>query len=292
MPRFDLGHAAVSATLSALGYRIRSVRTRTGDVRILDGRGRGEGPTLVLLHGLGSRGADYLPLLQRLRPHVRRVIAPDLPGHGASEAPADLDVGECLDGLGEALDETLDEPAVVFGNSLGGLAAIRFALARPRHVRGLFLASPAGAPMAPHELEALGHRLHFDTHAAALRFIQTVFHEEPGPLRHVIAWNLRRRYRARSLRALVHDVRGRHSLAAADLRGLTMPVHLLWGRSDRLLPASNLEFFRAHLLGATIDQPHGMGHSPQLDDVNDVARRVVAFARAAHERVTAGAPGG
>jgi pimeloyl-ACP methyl ester carboxylesterase len=270
--------SALDLALSALGYASRDVRTRTGDVRVVSSAGRGAGPTIVLLHGLGSRGADYLPLLQRLRPHVRRVIAPDFPGHGASDAPEDLDVEACLDGVAEALDETLDEPAVVFGNSLGGLGAIRFAGARPHRVRGLFLASPAGAPSSHDELDSLAGRLRVDTHADAIRFIRTVFHADPGPFRHVIAWNIRRRWGTRPLRKLATDVRARHSLAPTDLARLTMPVHLLWGRSERLLPPSNLEFFRAHLPGATIDEPHGLGHSPQLDDVGAVARKVLAFA--------------
>ncbi len=268
----------LSLALRTLGYTSHDVRTRTGDVRVLSSRGRGSGPTIVLLHGLGSRGADYLPLLQRLRPHVRRVVAPDFPGHGASDAPDDLDMRGVIGGLCEALDATLDEPAVVFGNSMGGLGAIRFAGAHPHRVRGLFLASPAGAPASAEELDALQATVRVRTHDDAVRFVRTVFHRDLGHFGHVVAWNLRRRYSTRPLRTLARDVHARHALAPDDLARLKMPVHLLWGRSERLLPPSNLAFFRAHLPSATIDEPHGFGHSPQLDDVNAVATRVLDFA--------------
>ncbi|HSQ67813.1 MAG TPA: alpha/beta fold hydrolase [Polyangiaceae bacterium] len=279
MPRLDLGQAALSAALAAIGYTSRRVQARTGLVNVVEHRGGGPLPTIVLLHGLGSRGADYLPLLQRLRRHARRVVAPDLPGHGASYAPAHFDLDSCVDALGEALDVTLDEPAVVFGNSLGGLTAIRLALTRPHRVRGLFLASPAGAPSSPAELDALVAALRIETHGDALRFLATVLHDEPGAMRHVVAWSLRRRYHSRALRALMRDVPRAQPLDPAELARLTMPVYLLWGRDERLLPPSHLVFFRAHLRGATIEEPRGLGHSPQLDDVEGVARRLLAFAR-------------
>jgi pimeloyl-ACP methyl ester carboxylesterase len=275
MPRFDLARAA----LSALGYTSRDVRTRAGKVRMVEHERRGSLPTIVLLHGLGSRGADYLPLLHRVRRHARRVVAPDMPGHGASDTPRTFDLEKCIEGVSEALDRTLDEPAIVFGNSLGGFTALRFALSRPHRVRGLFLASPAGAPSSPEELESLVSTLRVETHADAVRFFETVLHERPGPLKHVIAWNILRRYRTSGLRALLRDVDRAKPLAPEDLAKIKAPVHLLWGRSERLLPASHLAFFRQHLRHAKIDEPHGMGHSPHLDDVRGVARRLLAFAR-------------
>ena len=274
----SLAEGALRAALAASGYTSRDVSTRGARVRIVEGRGGGKLPTVVLLHGLGSRGADYLPLLRRIRPHVRRVVAPDLPGHGASEVPAPFDLDACVSALVEALDATLDEPAVVFGNSLGGFSAIRFALERPSLARKLFLASPAGAPSSPDELERTLALLRVESHGHALRFLETVLHREPGPFRHLVAWGLRRRFSA--VRPLIERVPHAPSFTPDELARLTMPVHLVWGRSERLLPPSHLAFFRAHLRGATIEEPHGFGHSPWLDDVSRVARRLIAFASA------------
>jgi len=272
---------AVEACVAAFGCTRRMVTTRRGRVRVIEREGKGDLPTVVLLHGLGSQGADYLPLLARLRPHVRRVIAPDLPGHGRSDAPyTERPRHTHMETLAEALDEVLDEPAVIFGNSLGGLAAIRFALARPDRVRGLFLASPSGAPSTPDEIERLLDVLRLETHADALRFLDLVLHGERRPFRHVMAWGLRRRFRALPVRAWVEAIREAQPLTPAELARIVVPVQLLWGRSERLLPSTHLDFFRAHLpKAARIDEPHGFAHSPQLDDVNEVTRRLVAFAR-------------
>jgi pimeloyl-ACP methyl ester carboxylesterase len=270
----------IEAGVAALGYRSRVVGTRDARVRVLERRGAGHLPTIAVLHGLGSQAIDQLPLLQRLVPHVRRIVAPDFPGHGQSEAPAnERDREAYVAALIDALDATLEEPAVVFGNSLGGFAAIRYAAARPLHVRGLFLASPAGAPSTPEEFERMMSALRLETHADSLRFLALVLEEEPRLLKHLLAWHLRRRFAASPVRALVDSMREGESLMPEHLRAVKVPVHLVWGRSERLLPANHLEFFRAHLTAVRVEEPHGFGHSPQLDDVAETARWLLGFAR-------------
>ncbi len=278
----NIGRVVVDAYLAALGYRSHAVNTSRGRVRVIVGSGTGELPTVVLLHGLGSQGSDYLPLLARLRPHVRRILAPDMPGHGASESTfAERPRHTHVETLAEALDEVLDEPAVIFGNSLGGYAALRYAIARPERVRGLFLASPSGAPSTAEEIERLLGALRIQSHRDALRFLELALHGEGSWFRHVMAWGLRRRFTAAALRPWIESIRDAEPLAPADLARMSMPIHLVWGRSERLLPSTHLEFFRAHLpKKACIDEPHGFAHSPQLDDVDAVASRLLAFARA------------
>ena len=69
------------------GYRTRRVPTSVGTLHALEARGRGALPPVVVLHGLSAAGQYYESLLERVRPHVRRVIAPDMPGHGYSATP-------------------------------------------------------------------------------------------------------------------------------------------------------------------------------------------------------------
>jgi pimeloyl-ACP methyl ester carboxylesterase len=276
-----IGRVAIDACLAGLGYESRAVATRRGRVRVIVGSGGGDLPTIVLLHGLGSQGADYLPLLARLRPRVRKIIAPDMPGHGASEAKRAIRPRQThVETLAEALDEVLDEPAVIFGNSLGGYAALRYAIARPERVRGLFLASPSGAPSTADEADRLIDMLRIRSHADALRFLELAVHGDANWFRHVMAWGLRRRFTAPSLGPWIDSIRDAEPLAPADLAAMTMPIHLMWGRSERVLPKAHLEFFRAHLPGACIDEAEGFAHSPQLDDPGEIARRLLAFAEA------------
>jgi pimeloyl-ACP methyl ester carboxylesterase len=104
----------------------------------------GAGPPLVLLHGLGGLASNWLRVAPALAAE-RRVILPELPGHGGSEplreartidpfADAVLAVAEAAGGV----------PAPWVGHSLGGLIALRAALRRPDAVSGVVVAAGAG----------------------------------------------------------------------------------------------------------------------------------------------------
>jgi pimeloyl-ACP methyl ester carboxylesterase len=103
----------------------------------------GEGPTMVLVHGLGGSHLDWMavgPLLAR----AARVLAVDLAGFGRTPLggrSADLLASRAL--LDRFLDAVAAAPAILVGNSMGGLLAIMEAAERPEKVAGLVLAAPA-----------------------------------------------------------------------------------------------------------------------------------------------------
>jgi pimeloyl-ACP methyl ester carboxylesterase len=271
--------------LGLRGYESRHVATSVGRIHVLEARGSGPLPTLALLHGISSASVHFVRLLPRLRGHVRRLVMPDLPGHGFSDAPSSLRPEALRDALVEVMDAVLDEPCVLFGNSLGGAAAIEYALARPSRVRGLVLCSPSGAAMDEAELARFVHGFDFARHAEALDFVDRLF-SRPNRMRHAVAWGVRRSFRDPSVRSLLAAIGPEHLLRPEQLAALRMPVLLVWGRDERILPRSQLEFFRRYLPAhARIEEPEGHGHAPYLLDAPDaVARRILAFA----EDVTAG----
>jgi pimeloyl-ACP methyl ester carboxylesterase len=104
----------------------------------------GEGPPLVLVHGLGGAAANWRLLAPPLAER-RRVIVPELPGHGGS---APLPAAPNLDAFADAMLAVAEAedalPAPWAGHSLGGLVALRAAVRRPHAVRGIVLAAGAG----------------------------------------------------------------------------------------------------------------------------------------------------
>src|ERR1700745_4017102 len=97
----------------------------------------GEGPPVVLLHEPGSFAAQWLRVLPEIaRGH--RVIAPDLPGHGASDiGDAELDAERVLAWLSELIERTCESPPALVGHLGSGAIAARLALAKapsPRSV--------------------------------------------------------------------------------------------------------------------------------------------------------------
>lgn len=248
-----------------------------GRVHVLEVTGRGPRPPVVLLHGLSSAGVHFLPMLGALEARFSRIILPDLPGHGFSDLPLRLEADGFHDATFEALDRVVAEPAVFFGNSLGGYAAIRYAAARPYRVRGLFLASPAGASMTEDEFEALRALFRLRHHGDALAFIDRLL-ARPGWSRHLLAWGIRRQFRRPEVEAVLRVAAAEHLLTPEELARLEMPTVLWWGRHERILPARSLEFFKAHLPAhARVEEPEGFGHSPFLDDPLALVRRLADF---------------
>ena len=100
---------------------------------------------MVLLHGLGATNASMLPVLTDLAEDFR-VVAPDLPGFGASDAPAWTYTAEQLfRWLRDFLDAADADGAVVIGNSLGGRLALELAMREPDTVDKLVLLCPSPA---------------------------------------------------------------------------------------------------------------------------------------------------
>ena len=269
-------------SLRARGLASSTVRVRGLDLHVYDGAGRGRLPTVVMLHGLGAGGASFGPMVTALRPHVRRVILPELPGHGFSAHPedgGDITADLLLDAISDALDGMLDEPTIVLGNSLGGAVALGYALRRPERVRGLMLVSPAGAKMEADEWRELVSAFDLTTTAEARRFLERVYHRPPWFLA-LFAHEFPDVLKKPAVRQILASVTPEHSPTPDQLALLSMPILLLWGRSERLLPASALAWFRQHLPPQTvIEEPAGFGHAPQLEQPERLAARVVAFAR-------------
>jgi pimeloyl-ACP methyl ester carboxylesterase len=121
------------------------------------------------------------------------------------------------------------------------------------------------------------------THGAALQFVDRLFSRR-NPMRHVFAWGVRRQFENPDVRELLHTTTPADLLTPEQLAALRMPVLLLWGKDERILPRQHLDYFRDNLPTQTrLEEPEGFGHAPYLDDVDEVARRILAFTAHVHE---------
>ncbi|WP_437782783.1 alpha/beta fold hydrolase [Sorangium sp. So ce1097] len=274
-----LAERLAKRALNRSGVHSRWVDTSVCRLHLYDAAGAGPLPTVVLLHGIGSSALPYAPVLQRLRRRARRVVAAEAPGHGWSAPPASALTPECLTtAMNELLDRELDEPAIVVGNSLGGAVAVNFALSSPDRVRALVLASPAGACMEQAELAALLGTFKLRSRAETRAFFARLYHRVPWftPL---VAGDVMRMFARETIVSFTSSTRCDHAFTPEQLGSLSMPILLIWGRSDRLMPSANLEYYRRHLPPhAEIEEPEGVGHCPHVDDPRRFAARIAAFA--------------
>jgi pimeloyl-ACP methyl ester carboxylesterase len=123
----------------------------------------GSGPTMVLVHGLGGSHVNWVRLGPLLAERAR-VFAPDFPGFGYTP-PSGRSVS--VQGNARWLDRFLQEvnegPAILVGNSMGGLVSILETVANPEMVAGLVLLDPA-LPLAPKEPRDLQVTLAFSAY--------------------------------------------------------------------------------------------------------------------------------
>ena len=271
--------------LNRRGFKSLKVPTEAGALHVYDARGPAALPTVVLLHGLGSTATAFGPLLTRMLPEAGRLVAFDLPGHGFSETPSGrLTPERLLGAVSELLDGLVSEPMILVGSSLGGALALRYAVEHPARLVALALISPAGARTSPSEWDELLDLFRIDSAADARRLLARLYHRAPWYLA-AIAPELRDIMKGAAVSDVVRSATLDHLPLPESLSALQMPILLLWGQSERLLPPSALAYFRRHLPPhALIEEPVGFGHSPHVDDPVRLGERLLAFARASAER--------
>jgi pimeloyl-ACP methyl ester carboxylesterase len=114
----------------------------------------GHGPTVVLVHGLGSQMQHWLPTARLLARH-HRVVLVELPGHGLAPMPTPFTLEQAAQALDDAIRDATDQPVVLVGHSVGGLVAAEEALLHPERVRGLVLVETSLKPQVPESMRDL-----------------------------------------------------------------------------------------------------------------------------------------
>jgi pimeloyl-ACP methyl ester carboxylesterase len=208
----------------------------------------GAGPPVILLHGPGEHAAKWLHVIPGLA-RTHRVIAPDLPGHGATEViDGPLGAHRVLGWLDALVEATCRTPPALVGQILGGAIAARFAVERSGRLDRLVLVDSLGlAPFQPTPefglaLAAFVAEPTEETHdrlwrlcALDLDRLRRRMGERWEWLR---AYNLDRA-RAPGLQTAQRGLMEQFAMAAippADLARITVPTALIWGRHDLATP--------------------------------------------------------
>jgi pimeloyl-ACP methyl ester carboxylesterase len=240
--RRSSGQAVRARLLSGVPVTERRLELAGVSTAVLEG---GVGPPVVLLHGAGEFAACWIRVLPDLV-RTRRVVVPDLPGHGASTVAGDpLDAQRAAAWLGELIELTCPSPAALVGHGLGGAIAARFAVDQGDRVARLVLVDSYGLghfrPTPEFALALLGVIIRPTEHTQERLFRQCV--ADPDGLRGQLGeWGaLLEAYAldcARSpgqkavLRRLMPQL-GLRVIPPAELARIAVPTTLIWGRHDR-----------------------------------------------------------
>lgn len=275
----------------------RAGNTRAGGVRTFHlESGPADGPAVVCLHGLGATNASVLPIFWDLAGD-HRVLAPDLPGHGASGAPrAHYDAAFFARWLDEWMQQMGLESAVVLGNSLGGRIALEVALRKPERVRALLLLAPALTFRRIRQFVPLVRVMRPELAALPLPMSQAL--AETGirmlfarPDRLSPSWyqaaagEFVRLYRKRdhrvafysALRQLyIDDAFGRSGFWTR-LPQMDTPALFIWGAQDRLVPAGFARHVTAAVPRSVSVTFQDCGHVPQFEMPQRTSQTIRSF---------------
>ena len=268
---------------------LRTIRLAGRSVTYLE-MGAGEGPPVVLVHGLGANWQNWLETLPALA-RERRTIALDLPGFGESEMPADRISISNYARVVEELCEKLDlGPVALVGNSMGGFIVAEMAISYPERAERIVLAAAAGISVTSAYRRPTVTAARATTAAGFFKITQRRDFVVRPRLRHLALAPV---VRHPTLIApdLVHEVMkalGKPGyLDALDavllydfrdrLEEISCPALLLWGEKDMLVPVADADEFERRIPDARKVLLEDTGHAPQLERPTEFNRELFAF---------------
>jgi len=270
----------------------------------------GEGPVVLLVHGMAGSSDMWRPTIPLLSPHVT-YVAPDLPGHGRSDKPkGDYSLGAQASFLRDLLVALGHERATVVGQSLGGGITLQFAYQYPERCERLALVCAGGLGQ---EVNPLLRALTLPGAELVLPIaFQPIYRNvvdgvvglmrrvglQPTPVAmetwrsycSLIEPETRRAFLS-TLTAVV-DVSGQR-VSAHDRLYLAsaLPTLIVWGDADPIIPVAHAHETHAAIPGSRLEIFEGAGHYPHCEDPVRFAEVLLDFidttaaARLTHEEL-------
>jgi pimeloyl-ACP methyl ester carboxylesterase len=252
---------------------------------------------MALIHGFSGTGRHWEPVRARLE-SCFDVLVVNLAGHvGGPELPAgeDVSLGALIDAVERDMDAAGFQTAHVVGNSLGGWIALE--LAKRGRARSVVAISPAGGWEAGTRAERRLQKLFTRNHKSSARFMGRLDRWMRRPrLRRMLLWQVVAHGERIPAAVAVQLVRDSvecpvyFDLMDAIMRGgppgsfdgIDIPVTLVWGTQDRILPLRTYSRRMRDMLPRAewVELP-GLGHVPMSDDPDLVTEAIISGARAA-----------
>ncbi len=239
----------------------------------------GRGKPILLIHGLGGRATDWANLMPQFSKGGYHVYAIDLLGYGQSDKPRDADYSiEQEAAIADGFLDRLQLPHVdLAGWSMGGWVAMRLALDDPSRIAKLVLCDAAGVTFEP---DFTAQDLLPTTQAQVQRLYDRL---APHPavlpsflLRDLLRRGMREQWVVK--RSADAMFTGR-DLVDARLQALHMPVLIIWGKQDHLIPISAALAMHARIPQSTLELYDGCGHLAPGQCADRVGPKILDFLR-------------
>jgi pyruvate dehydrogenase E2 component (dihydrolipoamide acetyltransferase) len=239
--------------------------------------GEGEGTPLLLLHGFGG-DINVWVFNQEALAAERTVYAIDLPGHGGSTKDVgDGDLASFVLVAAGFMDEMRIEKAHVFGHSMGGAIAGSLAITHPEKVESLALIASAG----------LGEEINGDyiedfiaaNRRKEMKNVLGLLFADPDLVNRQLVNDVIRFKRLDGVDEALRKTAdklfpGGRQADVPDVSGVRVPMLVVWGREDEVIPVSHSENAPEN---ARVEVLEETGHMPQMEAAGRVNRLIGEF---------------
>lgn len=264
------------ASCSLATMEVRSKGVMLEDDTVIHYLEAGQGPTLILIHGIGGSSASWRDVIPSLS-KAYRVIALDLPGYGKSDRPrVDYSVEYYATVLKHTIDAVGGDRVALVGNSLGGWIAAVTAMNHPQSVSHLILVDSAGLkgdhppsvnldPATQKEFEVLLQAFYHDTTRLTKEFVDK-------------EWKYRKSVR-RTIQETMKSLNTKSPSLDGRLREIKAPTLVIWGKQDKLIPVEVASRFAKGIPTSTVTIIDNAGHMPHIEQPKAFYRSVKKFVK-------------
>lgn len=254
------------------GLEEKTLRVDELTVAVLEGKGRGERPTLVLVHGFGASKEVWLRFSRHLKDDFH-IVAIDLPGHGDSSKPMDKDYGisSQMGYLRAILAEIGADRPHLAGNSMGGAIITLYAARFPEEISSITLFNPGGVYVHESELMQCLSRgenpLIVKEHGDFDRLMDFSMEKKPflpWPIASVMAEKAvaNRPINDKMFSDTRRDARNDFNEVLAAVK---IPALIIWGRHDRVINSENGRVFEEQIPDSRLVILEDVGHAPMIE---------------------------
>lgn len=255
----------------------------------------GTGQPVILIHGLAASLRDWDSLVSGLAANGYQAFALDLPGHGDSLKPDDVDqyhIERIYRYVRDWIEEiNLKDPPLLVGHSLGGYLSLLYTRRNPQHVRGLALIDPlySTSQLSP-LVRLLRRRPNLGARAMAMApewMIHAALNLDPNDQAH-FSPETRSQIVSDYKRAhpnILHITRALPDLTP-ELPQVDRPALVVWGEKDQTLRPDSFTMLAEALPNAGQFPVSGCGHQPHRGRPELVNSRVVEFFEGVRRKIT------
>jgi len=235
----------------------------------------GEGPVVILLHGLGGGKEAWMGSFAALAAQYH-VYAIDQIGFGRSDKPLlEYKIATFVDFLQGFMQTQNITKATLVGNSLGGWIALDFAAQHPGMVEKLVLVDSAGLPWT----QTFPADLNPSSVAGMRAMLESVFYDKKMLTDEVVLQAFTNHVRSNEGYTIQRTLAGFATPQFEDtkLASIHTPTLVVWGRQDGLIPLASGEKLHDGIPGATLVLIEGCGHAPEIEKPVEFNRALLEF---------------